>query len=177
AGSSAYWIPPLSAEQMKQTAWIFLGSVPVVMAAIVLLADRLRPANHAPVRALLDPSLVALTACILMPVALIAISAVSKPVVWPRYGIVGILSWAPLVALAVDSLPRALRVVAIGMFLVIAGFKVDHEIQSKAYFKTVIDAFQEQLQVAKRSGFPIVFQSYFLQYPVDGGSRRESATR
>ena len=190
AGTSAYWIPPLSMEQVKQTAWLFVGSLPpllnfartplpigVVGIVLLLLADRLRPAPRVHIGVLRDPSLIALTALILMPVALIAISMVSKPVVWPRYAIVAVLSWAPILALAIDTLPRLARGAVLALFVVIAGFTVERELRSKAYFKEVIDAYQSQLEVAKKSGFPIIFQSYFLMYPVDGQSRRESVAR
>ena len=190
AGPSAYWIPPLSVEQVKQTAWLFVGSLPpllhfartplpigVIAIVLLLLADRLRPAPRVDLRQLLSPSLVALSALVLMPVALIAISAITKPVVWPRYAIVAVLAWAPILALAIDTLPRVARGATLALFVVIAGFTVDHEVRVKAYYKVVIDAYQAQFEVTKRSGIPIIFQSYFLMYPVDGQSRRESVGR
>ena len=176
AGSSVYWIPPLNLGQIEETVVAFLA-FPVLVLAIALVAQRLPWANAAPARALLDPSLIALIGGIAMPVALVLISAVAKPVVWPRYGIVGVLALAPVVALGVETLPRLHRMVVIGALLVIAGFRVNREARTKATFKGAVDAFQGQLLALRQTGVPIVFQSYFLQYPVDGASRRESVTR
>ena len=97
--------------------------------------------------------------------------------VWPRYEIVAVLAWAPIVSLSIETLPRLHRVVGVGALIVIAGLKVRHEAQSKAAFEAAVDAFQGQLLALRQTGVPIVFQDYFLQYPVDGASRRGSATR
>ena len=175
AGSLAYW-PPLSLWQLEETALTFLA-LPLVVLLITFAARRLPSAKAAPPRALFDPSLAALLGCIVMPVALVLISAVLKPVVWPRYEIVAVLAWAPIVSLSIETLPRLHRVVGVGALIVIAGLKVRHEAQSKAAFEAVVDAFQEQVLALRPTGVPIVFQDQFLQYPVDGARRRESVTR
>ena len=72
AGSSAYWIPPLSLAQLEDVALTFLA-VPLLAAAIAQGARRLTSAKAAPPRALFDPSLAALLGCIVMPVALVLI--------------------------------------------------------------------------------------------------------
>lgn len=177
-GSSIYWIPPLSFQQVAQMAWIFVFGVPPVLAVILLLRDRLSASPRAPARViLLDPSLDALSALVLMPVALIVMSAVLKPVVWPRYAIVAVLSWAPVVALAVESLGRIGRGAVLTLFLLLVYHTAEREVRSKRNFSSAIDAYTSDLAQAKRANIPIVFQNYFIMYPVDGASRRQSVAR
>jgi hypothetical protein len=121
--------------------------------------------------------MVALVAAGLMPGVLIAISAVLESVMVPRYAIVSVLLAAPLIALASESLGRVGRGLLMALFVALLVRRADRDIAGMEYFDAVTRKYASHLATLKGESAPIVFQTYFLMYPVEGRQRRESFSR
>lgn len=175
------WVPALSAAQFGAMLRLFLISTIPILAAVVLAIDALRrpdrggaPTMVANVRETLrDPSLAALSALVLMPIVLVLLSATVQPSMVPRYGIVTVLAWAPLMALAVATLGRDARIV-VALFLVgVLGLTVRRIITEKREYASAVAANAAAFEQAKAMNAPIVFWGMHNIYPVVGPRRSD----
>lgn len=124
------WVQELSWSQFAHLANTFwLDTVPFIAAAVIAAmwigekvrvsrrqAAEGRPRSFAAGRH--DPSIAALIALGAMPIAL-AVLSLLQPVMLDRYAITALLAWAPLVAVAVQLLPNAVRYIAIALLGVV----------------------------------------------------------
>ncbi|HEX7939737.1 MAG TPA: hypothetical protein VF483_12195, partial [Gemmatimonadaceae bacterium] len=115
-GLGALWVPELSAAQVMVVLRLFFWTAAPVVAAALLLVALVRARTEtieAARNAMSEPGIAALTAAALFPAVWLGVSVLLQPSMLDRYAIVTVLSWAPLVALAVSTLGRTLRVVAV----------------------------------------------------------------
>jgi hypothetical protein len=122
-----------------------------------------------------DAGMLALFALALMPVALALVSSLGQPSMLPRYAVVTVLAWAPLVATACFVAGRwATR----GLCLVLIWFWLGayvREARAKTAFGQTIAREQLQYEQARRSGLPLIVQSMHVMYPLIGSAPRESS--
>lgn len=178
-GDDLLWVPPLNLDQVKQFVMAFIVRVPVLLAVVVLLIDLLRGEQRR-VRflpTLRDPVMAALLATGLMTVVLMAISVVLNPVMVPRYAIVSVLFAVPIVALAGETLPRWLRVAAALVVALLFAQSVSRALRGARYFEAVMDTYAGLVQRLEAEKVPMVFQTYFIMYPVDGAAKDRSVIR
>src|SRR5205085_1321348 len=90
-----------------------------------------------------------------------------------RYATVTVLAWAPVVALAVDTLGRAARGVAVAFLIVLLCLGVQRSIEERRGFAKNVAANRAAFEVATTMNLPIVFQSLHVIYPVAGERRAE----
>jgi hypothetical protein len=178
-GAGALWVPELSAAQIGVIVRLFfLTTVPVV-AVILLLVDGLRETGERPsvgssIRsALRDPGVAALASLALMPVTLIVVSVVLQPSMLDRYAIVTVVAWAPFVALAVETLGRTARRVAIAVLVILVALAARRSIAERRGFAKNVAANRAAFAGARALNLPIVFQSLHVVYPVAGEQRSE----
>lgn len=178
-GEDILWVPPLNVTQVKVFMQAFLLRLPVLMAlALILIAAFRAPGQRPDVMSVLrDPPMAAMIGTGLMTLALIVISAVLNPVMVPRYAIASVLFAAPIVALAAESIKPYLRVLLTAVFVLLLVRRMEREIINARYFSQTTDLYAELVAQLKPQNVPIVFQSYFMMYPVDGQARRQSAIR
>jgi hypothetical protein len=186
SGDALLWVPQLNTSQVMQMAQLFWIRAPILIAVVLLIVDRLWPRlmGHdrpvAPVRAALrDPGIAALLAALLMPVVLIVITLVLKPVMVPRYAILAAAAAPVLVAIAFETIGRVGRItIALVLALFAVGF-VDRELRQVGFNERMLDEYDAALREGHRldPNLPLVFQSYFILYPIDGGARRETIGR
>lgn len=177
------WVPELSAAQILAMTRVFwLAVVPIAAVAIVLVAVLRRqvtrdtadiPRQGAMLDAAIDGlrsswGLAALGGLLLMPAALILISAAVQPSMVDRYGITAVLSWAPLVALAVHGLPRTARAGAVAALGLAAMLAAADEIERQRQFAADVAARASAFERAKTMRLPIVFWGLHSIYPVAG---------
>lgn len=175
-GEDILWVPPLNWLQVKTFVQAFIVRLPVIIALVVVLAAALRKAVTRPavMAALRDPPMAAMLATGLMTFALVAISAVLNSVMVPRYAIVSVLFAAPVVAFAADLERRWVRLALAGIFGMLLVARMDREINNANYFATTTNLYADLVAELRKTNAPIVFQSYFMMYPVDGQARRQS---
>lgn len=186
SGDALLWVPHLNTSQVMQMAQLFWIRLPIAAALALLLIDRVLPrlmGHDRPVArigtALRDPGIAALVAAVLMPFVLIVITLVLEPVMVPRYAIVAALATAPVVALAFETLGRVGKAaLALVFALFVIGF-ADREVRQVRYSESVLDEYETALREVHQinPSLPLVFQSYFVLYPVDGNARRQSIGR
>lgn len=173
------WVAELSTGQVGAMVRLFVLSTVPVLALILLVVDGLRdeisqPSATANVRrALRDPSLAALTSLALMPLALIGVSVVLQPSLVGRYATVTALAWAPLVALAVATLGRVARAVAVLFLALIVVLGVRRTVAERRDFVNNVEANQAAFERAKSMNLPVVFQNLHVIYSVAGLRRAE----
>ena len=173
------WVPELSGAQIGVMIRLFFLTTVPVLAVILLLIDGLRDTSDRPTvtasirGALRDPGLAALVSLALMPLTLIVISVLLQPSMLDRYGIVTVLAWAPVVALAVDSLGRVARVVAMVCLIVLVSLGVRRSIAERSGFARNVAANRAAFAGARSMNLPIVFQSLHVIYPVAGEQRSQ----
>src|SRR5688572_27542079 len=139
-GDAILWVPALSGMQLLQMLQLYVLRLPLVIALLLLVVDRLLPARfrHAGDRTPAgvvrrDPSMAALLATIGMPLMLMLITIVLQPVMVPRYGIVALLASAPVIALSLQVLGRVGYGVVVAVFAAwVIGF-VDKELGFTRY--------------------------------------------
>ena len=175
--SGVLWVPELSGAQIGVMIRLFFLTTVPVLAVILLLIDGLRDTSDRPTvtasirGALRDPGLAALVSLALMPLTLIVISVLLQPSMLDRYGIVTVLAWAPVVALAVDSLGRVARVVAVVCLIVLVSLGVRRSIAERSGFARNVAANRAAFAGARSMNLPIVFQSLHVIYPAAGEQR------
>src|SRR5439155_4482569 len=114
-GAGALWVPELSAAQVSVMFRLFFLTTVPVLALILLLIDGLRdqsdrPSVSANIRsAFRDPGIAALVSLALIPVTLAVVSLILQPSMLDRYATVTVLAWAPIAALAVETVGRVAR--------------------------------------------------------------------
>jgi hypothetical protein len=178
-GEDLLWVPPLNMGQVKQFVMAFVLRVPVLLAVVMLLIDYLRGEKRR-VRALpvlRDPVMAAILATSLMTPVLMFISATMGPVMVPRYAIVSVLFVAPFVALAAETVNRWLRVAVTVVALLLFAQGVSRALRGSRHFQFVMDTYAALVDRLKSENVPLVFQTYFIMYPVDGLSRERSVIR
>jgi hypothetical protein len=185
-GDALLWVPALSAAQLLQMTQLFLLRLPLVIAILLLIADRLlperlrHPGERTPPSAIVqDPSIAALLATILMPLVLVGITIVLEPVMVPRYAVVALLAAAPVIALGLQVSGRVGYGVVVAVFaLWVVGF-ADKELGYARYTDGLMGEYTRQFKEmrVRYPHIPIVFNSYFNLYSVDGMSRQQSVAR
>ena len=175
-GEDLLWVPPLNVGQVKQFVMAFIIRVPILLAVVLLLIDVLRgEQRRARILPMLrDPVMAALLATGGMTLVLMAISAVMNPVMVPRYAIVSVLFAAPIVALAADTLRPYQRTVLTLVFALLFAQSVSRALRGSRYFEAVMDTYAGLVQRLKAENVPLVFQTYFIMYPVDGAAKERS---
>lgn len=175
-GEDILWVPPLNMAQVKVFVQAFIIRLPIIIALLVVLAAALRKAltRAAVVSVLRDPPMAAMLATGLMTFALVAISAVLNSVMVPRYAIVSVLFAAPIIAFAAELEKPWVRVALAGIFAMLLVERMDREINNANYFATTTNVYADLVAELRKQNAPIVFQSYFMMYPVDGQARRQS---
>jgi hypothetical protein len=176
------WVKELSGQQVMEMAWLFWLAPSVVLAVVLVLAQSLRdaPANAlTPSRPnaltlLRAPDLAALTSLALMPVVLIALSVVLQPSMVPRYGIVAVLAWAPLVALAAASVGRVARAAVLALMVLMLCLGAKRAIAEKQEFADLFAVLTAEYEQAKAEHVPIVFTSMHIIYPTAGLQRSDT---
>jgi hypothetical protein len=177
----ALWVPPLSAAQIGVMVRLFFLSTVPVLAIVLLLIDALREPGTRPAAAdvggvqssLRDPSIAALLSLGLFPVVLIVVSIVLQPSMLDRYAIVTVLAWAPLAALAVSSLDRGGRVVAVLFFATLVVLAARRTMADKRDFAEMVRLNEAAYARALTMDLPVVFASLHTAYPVAGPRRAE----
>lgn len=185
-GDALLWVPPLSAAQLLQMTQLFLLRLPLVIALLLLIADRVlpdrmrHPGERTPaVTIARDPSIAALLATILMPLVLVTITIVLEPVMVPRYAIVALLAAAPVIAMGLQVIGRVGYGVVVAVFALWAIGFADKELGYAQYTNGLMSEYTRQFRQmsARYPHIPIVFNSYFNLYSVDGMSRQQSVAR
>jgi hypothetical protein len=168
------WVAPLSTAQVGVMVRLFALSTVPMLAVILLVVDSLRDDTLQPSvmtnirQALRDPGLAALASLALMPIVLIGVSIALQPSLLDRYAIVTVLSWAPLVALAVASLGRGGRVTIVLFLALMVVLGVRRTASERREFARSVAANRAAFEQAKSMNLPIVFQSLLEVYPVAG---------
>jgi hypothetical protein len=181
AAAGLLWVPALSAAQVGVMLRLFVVSTVPILAAVILVIGALprgdgRPAMAANVRETLrDPSLAALCSLALMPLVLILVSILLQPSMVPRYGIVTVLAWAPLMALAVATLGREARAVVALFLVMVLALNVRRIAAEKRAYTSVVAANAAAFEQAKTMNAPIVFWGMHNIYPVVGPRRSDHA--
>ena len=186
SGEALLWVPKLNTAQVMQMAQLFWIRVPLLVAIALLLVDRLAPrlmghaSPAAPVAsALREPGIAALLMAVLMPVVLIVITLVLEPVMVPRYAILAVAATPLVVGMAMETIGRVGRVaVAIVFAALVVGF-LDREFRQVSFSEQVLNEYDAALREGHKldPNLPLVFQSYFILYPIDGNARRETVAR
>lgn len=177
AASGLLWVKELHWAQISAMLRLYWAGIPVILALILVWRDGLRPdglwpAMRARMKSVFsDPAYAALLSLALMPVVLIVVSVVVQPSMVDRYGIVSVLAWAPLVAFAVDSLPREARAAVGATMFGIAMYFGVKTVQDKREYAEKIHASQRVFEEARAMHVPVVFQYMHLIYPVAGPQR------
>lgn len=112
------WVPDVSTDQVREMAATYFAAPPFVVGILLLLATaawtKYRSSNNQS-RPRGNLSFAApFFFLLLMPVVVYLISVLIQPSMMVRYAIVGLLGWAPIVALGADALPLVGKV---GVFL------------------------------------------------------------
>ena len=175
-GEDILWVPPLNAAQVKVFIQAFIIRLPILFALVMILITALRGGGERPavMSVLRDPPMAAMIATGLMTFALVAISAVLHSVMVPRYAITSVLLAAPVIAFAADLVKPWVRVALAGIFALLLTERMDREINNARYFATTTNVYADLVSELRKQNAPIVFQSYFMMYPVDGQARRQS---
>ena len=175
-GEDILWVPPLNAAQVKVFVQAFVIRLPILIALVVVGIAALRQGGErrAVMSVLRDPPMAAMLATGLMTLALVVISAVLNSVMVPRYAIVSVLLAAPIIAFAADLVKPWQRVVLAAVFAFLLTQRMAREIRNANYFATTTNVYADLVGELRKQHAPIVFQSYFMMYPVDGLARRQS---
>jgi len=171
------WMPNVTLGIAATTVNTFWGGKILILAVLVILVGLLRaqvkgPLKHSLAGAIRDPGTAALFSLLAVPL-LMAILSISYPAMHPRYSIAALLAWAPVVALAVQSIGRIARgffFVVLLLFLWVS--LVDLTIEATRF---IYSASGGKTALARACGMnlPVVFQVRHLMYPsTDGASRR-----
>ena len=186
SGEALLWVPKLNMSQVMQMAQLFWIRAPILIAIALLVVDRLAPRlmgrsqPATPVSAALrDPGIAALLAAVLMPVVLMVITLVLEPVMVPRYAILAAMAAPLLVAMAFETIGRIGRIAIAVVFAgLVIGF-LDREFRQVRFSEQVLNEYDAALREGHRLDptLPLVFQSYFILYPIDGNARRETIAR
>jgi hypothetical protein len=116
-----------------------------------------------------------MAALALMPVALIAISAVLQPSMLDRYGIVAVIAWAPLVAMATTSLQPIARAASAAALILVLFQNGQRVIAARREFAADVGAASRVFEGAKTRRVPIVFWGLHSIYPVAGPPRQRTS--
>jgi hypothetical protein len=168
------WVQDLNRFQVATMLRTFWTAIAPVVAILVILVGLLLPRRKAPLResfalAVRDPSVAALFVHVVMPLVLIVLS-LQQPSMLPRYALVSLFAWAPLVAIAAKSLGIAGRSVATAILLAALGSRILLTAKDKLDHAIAVAIAKQNLGMACRAGVPVVFQSRHVIYPVIGDS-------
>jgi len=164
------WVQDLNRFQVATMLGTFWWAIVPVAAVLVMLVGVLLPNRKAPLReslayAVRDPGVAALFAHVVMPLVLIVLS-LQQPSMLPRYALVTLFAWAPLVAIAAKSLGIAGRSVATAILLAALGSRILLTAKEKLDFAIGVATAKQNLELACGAGLPIVVQSRHVLYPV-----------
>lgn len=168
------WVQDLNRHQVATMIGTFWTAIVPVAALIVILVGLLLPKRKETLReslasAIRDASVAALLVHVVMPLVLIGLS-VLQPSMLPRYALVSLFAWAPLVAIAAKSLGVAGRSVATALLLALLGSRILLTAKEKLDYQIGVAIAKQNLDLACRAGVPVVFQSRHVMYPVIGDS-------
>lgn len=148
------WIPAPDAGQLWTMARVFHVSLVPLVAAGVLAINRRKTRETS-----WDPSLAGLAALAALPVAL-AVVSLAQPALLDRYATVATLAWAPLVAWAAQTLPRAARALAVALLLALGAAHYRTAIRGMERYATALGSAVAAFdQALRHTTLPIVFQS------------------
>ena len=176
------WMPDVTLGIVLGTLNTFWGGKILVLAVLVILVGLLRvqakgPLKQTLVGAIRDPGTAALFSLLALPL-LMAILSIGYPAMHSRYSIAALLAWAPVVAVAVQSVGRVMRGIAyvvLLLFLWVSLVDMTIEAHRFAYSAT---AGKAALARACGMNLPVVFQVRHLMYPsTDGASTRWRGAR
>lgn len=173
AHSAPYlWVLNLSLDQVREMVALFWISTATIVAVAVLLIGALGAPGQrlSSIEFFRTPGLAALSALVLMPVALMVVSLLVQPSMVPRYAIVAALAWAPLVA-AATALTRVARGAVLWFTVGLLVLAVQRSIADRREFADLVAAQSSAFQQAKAAQTPIVFASLHTIYPVAGPER------
>lgn len=166
------WVPAFRVSQIEPFArlyWTALVPALALLALVVALLARARFRSDDAAATFLgaaaeDASLIALVALALMPLALAVMSILGQPSMWPRYGIVAVLAWAPLVALTAQLAgvwpARAMIALTLSLWFI----NYTREAQYKRAFAVGVERLLASVRQAQSLGVPVVFQSMHAMY-------------
>lgn len=168
------WIPDLNMNQVRGMANIvWLKVVPMLAVAILLLGE-LRPSKMEQramiVGAIRNPGIAGLLALSLMPILLIAIS-LKQPAMLERYAITTLLAWAPLAALAAQTVPTLVRTAALVPLAAALVLAIGHTVGLQREWAIGIAGSRNELRRACALKIPVAFSSRHLIYPIAMGVR------
>jgi hypothetical protein len=103
----------------------------------------------------------------------VIVSVALQPSMRDRYAIVTMLAWGPLVALAVTSLPRRGRIVAVLFCAVLAGTAARRVIAEKRSYAETVRLNREAYARALDMRLPVVFTAIHTVWPVAAQRRAE----
>ena len=168
------WVPDLSTRQLAATADIFWTAMVPALAVVVLVVastfgarrDGAYTFGEIAGNTTREPSLMALAALALLPLALAVLSLMGQSSVFPRYAIPAALAWAPLVGLALETAGRWTTRAFVA--LLVALWIVNFVRLSQHYENFAVRTRQQEAEWrnAQRSGIPVVFQSMHTLYAV-----------
>ena len=166
------WVPAFSVSQLESLARIYWTATIPALAAALFVAGTLLHARRDDARSIgavaaplmSDPSIVALGALALMPLAMAVLSLLGQPSMWPRYAIPAVLAWAPFVALALHLAGRwPARVFALVAAALWLG-NFTREAQYKRNFATGVERQLAVLRQVDSLHVPVVYQSMHAMY-------------
>jgi hypothetical protein len=178
-----YWVPRPSVRQTVQFAQLFYIRIPVAVAILLLVIDRLVSSarRHAGPRTsarqqLSDPAVAALFATLFMPFVLAVITVVLEPVMVPRYAILAAAGAAPLIAWSFETIGRTGRVLIMGIYALVTFGFADRELLWAYWFDGTFKEYQKQFAMvrAEHPDVPIVFHTFYDIYPVEGLERQRA---
>jgi hypothetical protein len=168
------WVPDFDLRQLDTMAQLFWAAfVPALAVALLLIAAMISARRDGAYRfgsiagrAARDPGIVALASLTLLPIALAVVSWMGQPSLFPRYAIPAALAWAPLVGLALELAgrwtARAFVVLLVGVWF--ANFVRLSQLYRNFALRTELQT--TQLEQARATGLPVVFQSMHTMYAV-----------
>jgi hypothetical protein len=172
------WLPDFAVGQLRDLTKQLLLTAVTALAAGLLVVEALRHDRPGPravlarvTDALRRPELAALTGLAALPLVLAVLSVTLQPAMLGRYGIVAILSVAPLVAFAVSSLGRVAQVVA--LIAVLAPFRenVQAAIAERRGFTERVQGDLAAYSRVRDLGVPVAWPWLQSIWPVVGPTR------
>lgn len=175
--SETSWMPDVTLGNVLSIVNIYWAGKILVLAVLVILFGLLRaqvkgPLTQSLLGAIRDPGTAALVSLLALPL-LMAILSISYPAMHERYSIATLLAWAPVVALAVQSVGRVMRGVSYVVLLAFLWVSIVETTIAATQFTHSATAGKTALAQACGMSLPVVFQVRHLMYPsTDGASRR-----
>ncbi|MBW7934763.1 MAG: glycosyltransferase family 39 protein [Gemmatimonadaceae bacterium] len=164
ASAGRSWVPPVTGEQARAFlafpwGWRPAAALMIVGAGVIVLrrfsrtvAQRL-PAQTGAWR---DPAVLALIATALVPLLVLAVSVLYKPVLVLRYAAPATLAIATLTALAVECLPVAARYVAVLLLVRALDFSFGSQVAAARLEREQVTADAHTVRALADAGIPSV---------------------